>query len=184
MPLRSALFALAISLSCTTALADAPAASAAAPVAAPDRFAGMYTYVGGDKQKAAIDAAIDKAIEGLFFAVKPIARGKLHGKTEVKTRIGFAFAGGNITSTANGEAPATSAENGTTATFKAGGDDLRLAQKLTADGHLVQSFAAPEGTRLNDYVLAADGKTLTVAVLITSSKLTHPLRYVLTYRKN
>lgn len=184
MHARILALALALAVPLTSAHALADAAAPVAPADARERFAGTYTYAGGETQKAAIDTAIDKAIAGMFFAIKPVARGKLHDKTEVKTRIGFAFGGGNVTSTANGEVPATSRDDGTPAAFKAGGDNLKLSQKLSPDGHLLQSFAAPEGTRVNDYVLSADGKTLTVSVVISSSKLTRPVRYVLTYRKN
>jgi hypothetical protein len=191
MNARLNLLALTIPLLQTVAHADAaaapapaPAASAApSPTAARDRFAGTYSFAGGEKQKAGQDAAIDKVVDGLFFAIRPIARSKLHDKTEIKTSIGFSFANGNVTSTSNGEVPATSRDDGTPAAFKAGGDNLKLSQKVNADGHLIQSFTSPEGQRVNDYVLAADGKTLNVFVTITSPKLPHPLRYVLTYRK-
>ncbi|MEO8874622.1 MAG: hypothetical protein ABI461_03465, partial [Polyangiaceae bacterium] len=73
-----------------------------------DRFAGTFTYAGGDKQKAGIDAAIEAAISGMFFFAKPFARSKLHEKTAVMSSVGFSFAKGKITSTASGAAPATS----------------------------------------------------------------------------
>ena len=189
------LLALSIPFLQQVALADPPVASAApaapaasaapaSPTAARDRFAGNYTYAGGDKQRAAYDAAVEKGIEGIFFAVRPIARGKVKDKTEIKTAIGFAFANGQITSIANGEAPAASKDDGTPMPFKHAGENVKLSQKITGDGHLLQTFSSADGTRVNDYVLSADGKMLTVGVTITASKLTNPVKYTLTYRRN
>lgn len=159
-------------------------AAAADSAPSQDRFAGTYTFAGGESQRAGVETAIDKAIDGMFFLAKPIARGKLHDKTEIKTSIGFAFAGGKITSTASGVSPATSPDDGSFASYAANSESLRVSQKVNAAGHLIQTFAAPEGTRTNDYDLADGGKLLRVSVSITSGKLPRPVRYVLTYRRN
>lgn len=174
-------FTLALAATPTPARADAPTAAATPSVR--DRFAGQFVYAGGEPQRAQVEAAIERAIEGMFFVAKPIARGKLRDKTEIKPHIGFSFAHASITSTASGVAPATSPDDGTAISYVAAGESLKLSQKLTPSGHLVQTFAAAEGTRTNDYVLSADGSQLTVAVTISSSKLPRPVRYVLGYRR-
>ena len=148
-----------------------------------ERFAGTYTYAGGKPQIAARDAAIERATDGLFFAIRGIARGKLRDKTEIKPTIGFVFDRGAITSSATGVASVTSREDGTATRRVIGDDTLQIAQKLTPEGHLVQTFAASEGTRTNDYVLGDDGRTLFVSVSVTSAKLTRPLRYQLVYAR-
>lgn len=186
--MRLAALTLVLLAASLSPVSSASAAASPAPDAAPtagstDRFAGSYAYVGGEAQRAALDAAIDQAVKGMFFAIRGIARGRLHDNTEIKTTIGFRFAGGNITSTANGEAPATSPESGAWTPFKAGAENLKLSQKLTAQGHLVQTFVAAEGSRTNDYVLSADGKVLTASITLRSEKLSAPLHYILTYKK-
>ncbi len=147
-------------------------------------FAGTFTYAGGDKQRAGIDAAIEAAITGMFFVTKPIARSKLHEKTAVKNTVGFSFAKGKITSTASGSAPATSRDDGTGTPYKVDGEMLRILQNVTPDGHLLQTFAAVDGTRSNDYSLSADGKTLTMTVTLSSGKLPRAMHYALTYRRD
>jgi len=173
------------------ARADSPAPSASATAAAPgladaatrDRFTGNFTYVGGDKQRAAIENAIDYGISNMFIVAKPIARGKLRDKTAIKNAVGFKFANGNVISTASDASPATSRDDGTPAPYVVDGETIRIVQKVTADGHLLQTFSTADGSRLNDYTLSADNKTLTMTVTLTSSRISHPVRYALTYRR-
>lgn len=187
MKLTALLPALSLLVLASTAAADPPAAAPAqeAPAASPrERFAGTYSYVGGDKQKAAIEAAIEKAIDGMFFATKPIARSRLKDKTQIRNPVGFAFGGGNITIKMGGVADATSKDDGSPAQYKSGSDTVKLTQKFAGDNQIVQVFAADDGTRTNVYTLSADGKTLTVSITLTSSKLSAPVKYALTYRKS
>ncbi|MEO8799993.1 MAG: hypothetical protein ABI551_19000 [Polyangiaceae bacterium] len=179
---------LAAPLFADVARADASASSStgAAGVAPSERhpFAGTFTYAGGDKQRAGIDAAIETAITGMFFVAKPIARSKLHEKTAVKNSVGFSFAKGKITSTASGAAPATSKDDGTGAPYKVDGETIRVLQNVTPNAHLLQTFAATDGTRSNDYTLSADGKTLTMTVTLSSGKLPRAVHYALTYQRD
>jgi hypothetical protein len=165
--------------------APSPSASAAAsPTAARDRFAGTYTFSGGDKERKEIDAAIDRAISGLFFAAKPFAVSQLHAKTAVKNSVGFSFANGKVTSTASDALPAVSPDDGTSVPYKVDGENLRISQTVNASGHLLQIFSSAQGSRTNDYTLSADAKTLTMTVTIASGKLPQPVRYALTYTRN
>lgn len=179
--LAGAVFALAFSAAPAPAHAEPPAASS---VPARDRFAGQFVFAGGETQRAQLEAAIDRAIDGMFFAAKPIARSKLRDKTEIKQVIGFAFANAAITSTASEVAPATSPDDGSFAAYVGAGEKLKLSQKILANGHLVQTFAAAEGTRTNEYVLSADGRQLSVAVIVSSSRLPRAVKYVLSYQRH
>ena len=167
-------------------LASGPVARADDPApatAARDRFAGSYAFVGGQKQKDALEAAIDKATDDMSFITRPIARSRLRDKTQIRATMGFAFAGGNITWTASDVGPATSPEDGSFGSYKSGSDTLKLSQKVNAGGQLIQSFVAEDGSRKNTYTLSPDGKTLTVNVIMTSTKLPAPVVYALTYQK-
>lgn len=186
MKTRTILFASALILGTgSSALADDTAPKAeASPTAARDRFTGSYTYVGGEAQKAALEKAIEKATDSMFFATRGIARSRLRDKTQIRSVVGFSFGGGNITSTATGITPAVSPESGSPVPYKSGGDTVQLSQKLNANGQLVQSFTADDGGRTSTYVLSADGKTLTVNLVIQSKKLPEPVRYTLSYRRS
>lgn len=165
-----------------------PAASSAAPAPAPnprDRFAGSFVYVGGEREIAAKDAAIEKATDSMFFATRGIARGKLRDRTEVRKTIGFSFSNGNIVATAAGTAPAISPETGASANYKTNdGSIATLSQRITPDGRITQSFSADGGTRTAVFTLSADGTTISAAYTIQSSKIPQPVHYTLTYRRN
>lgn len=62
-------------------------------------------------------------------------------------------------------------------------DDLVDVTMEWRDGAWVQIFEASDGIRVNRYVLAPDGKTLTVGVTLTSDQLSGPLEYELVYRR-
>lgn len=164
-----------------TALADAPASASA--TAARDRFAGSYVFVGGQKQRDALEAAIAKATDDMSFITRPIARSRLRDKTQIRANMGFAFGGGNITWTASDVPPAISPEDGSFGQYKSGSDTLKLSQKVNAAGQLIQSFVASDGSRKSTYTLSADGKTLLVSLTVNSTKLPAPVQYSLTYQK-
>jgi len=182
MKFRALLVASALAL---TTLVPAMSASAdetdVHPAPARDRFEGNYTYGGGDKQRQARDAAIEKATDSMFFVTRGVARGRVKDKTEIWANVGFSFKNGLITTTMSKLPTATSPESGATVPYKMGSDDLQLSQKLAPDGKLVQSFAGSDATRTNTYVLSPDGKTLNVFITVASSKLPQPVSYVLTY---
>jgi hypothetical protein len=165
--------------------AEEPASPPAQPTPSPrDRLLGTYVFAGGERETAAKDAAIDKATEDMFFAVKGLARSKLRDATQVRHPVKIAFGSGNIVVTATGAPPATSPENGSPTPYKDGGGTAsKLTQKLTADGKLVQIFASESGMRSNTFTLSADGTTLWMAVSVESPKLPKPIRYTLTYRR-
>lgn len=172
---------LALATFVPAATAHADEAGDASPTAARDRFAGNFAYGGGAAQDKAREDAIEKATDSMFFATRGIARGRLKDKTVIRQQIGISFGGGNITTTFSSLPAAVSPENGSPAPYKSGDDTVQLTQKITPDGKLVQSFTASDGNRTNTYSLSADGKTLTMAVVVTSTKIPQPVRYMLTY---
>jgi hypothetical protein len=148
------------------------------------RLAGAYVFAGGAKETDAKDAAIDKATEDMFFAIKGLARSKLREKTPVSASLGIVFGNGNVTVTGAALPSGTSPENGTPVAMKnSDGDPMKLSHRTTPDGKLVQSFVGENGSRTTTFVLSADGKTLVTYVSIDSGKLPKPVRYTLTYRR-
>ena len=183
MKYRLPLFVLVVSLAAaapTAAFADGPKPADA--TAARDKFAGNFGYVGGEKQNAAREAAIEQATDSMSFITRPIARSRLKDKTKIRPTIGFSFGGGNITATASDVAPVVSPENGSPGSYKSGGDTLKVVQKISG-GQLVQQFVAEDGGRTSVFSLSADGKTLNVHITVTSSKLPEPVKYNLTYQR-
>ena len=131
------------------------------------------------------DAAIEKATESMFFATRGIARSKLRDHTLVRATLSFAFANGTVTIGTSDTPPTVSPDNGTTVDYKnRDGDTMKLSQKLAPDGRLTQSLSTDAGGRVATFVLSADGKTLAVTHVLSSSKLPQPIRYTLTYQRS
>ncbi len=63
-----------------------------------------------------------------------------------------------------------------------GGDHAQLTQRIEP-GKLTQLYVADNGQRRNELLLGADGTTLIMRVTVSSSKLTSPVVFTLTYKK-
>ena len=92
--------------------------------------------------------------------------------------------GDQITLTRNGSCPVTATIGGKAVKWKReDGKIYKVSFKRGADGALIQTFVAEDGTRENRFSLSPDGKTLTMAVTLSSKKLKKPLRFSLDYKR-
>jgi hypothetical protein len=164
---------------------EAPAA-APAPAPAPadprTRFAGTFRFVGDSREEAARRAAIDRAIDSLFFAIRPIARSRLTSGTKVSASYSFSFEPGKIRVRVPSIPDAVSADSGAWGEFVHDGEKSKLSQRFVG-GKLAQVFNADEGSRTNEFTLSPDGTSLTLKVIISSPKLSTPVVYLLSYKK-
>lgn len=146
-------------------------------------FTGTFQFAGGEKEKQGIEAGIDHAIDGMFFAIKGIARSKLRSATALMPTFSFAFRDHKVESRSPGNPTIVSPENGDAISYKAAdGNTYRTTQRWVGT-KLVQEFVGDDGSRRNEYTLDAEGKTLTMDVTLVSPKLSHRLKYRLTYQK-
>ena len=60
------------------------------------RYAGSYRYAGNEAEQTARAMAIDRSVEGFFFAVRGMARAKILDRTRIMPTCKFEFSGGNI----------------------------------------------------------------------------------------
>lgn len=183
-PTILAVFAAWLSLVAFDARADAPTTAPTDAASSPfEWLAGTYAFVGGDAEIAAKNAAIDRATDDMFFATRGLARSKLRDVTQPRSPMGIAFTGGDIVVTAT--PTAKSPASGASVPYKTGGGEtVKLSQRVTAEGKLVQSLVGDNGTRSMTLTLGPDGKTLALQAVIESKRLPLPVRYTLTYRRN
>jgi hypothetical protein len=147
------------------------------------RYAGSYRYAGTEAEQRARALAIDRSVEGFFFAVRGIARAKVADRTRIMPTCKLEFSGGNIRSTVPGHALAVSPESGAPAPYRVDDDAIVLSQRFEGQ-HLVQVFRADEGgTRTNEFTLSPDGAILVMKATLSSPKLPVPVVYTLTYRR-
>jgi hypothetical protein len=146
-------------------------------------FTGTFDFAGGARERAALDAALEHTVQGLFFAIRPIARPRLHALNPAYPSVTIRFVNGNIEMNLPGAPFFRSPESGVAVAWTAeNGNPAHLSQRF--DGaRIVQNIVASNGSRRNTYTLSPDGHTLTMNVYITAGQLPGPLVYTLTYRR-
>jgi len=144
------------------------------------RYAGTYTYVGTDAERAAIRTAVDHATEGMVG--KNIARGELMKRSEIRPTYTLRFDGkGNCSVETPGFPPESSSLDGTEVQFKNKyGDSLQNRQRFV-DGALLQESRTGDGGGSTRFRLEADGNTMQVTRVSRSPKLPGTVQYTLTY---
>lgn len=143
------------------------------------------------QQSDDLNAAINRAVARMNVVVRQIARPRLRS-TNVAYRT-FAMQydpntvrvdlGGrpSVSSPANGQPVLWQRETGATCRVMKG-DCVRVTSEWTG-GHLVHTFQAEDGRRVNRYSVSPDGRTMTMDVTVTSPKLPQPLTYKLVYNR-
>lgn len=160
------------------------AALLAAPVAAQAQSGSIAGTFALDRAASDnVDQAIAKAVRGMNFITKPIAKGRLQKTNQPYQQVAIATAGGNTVVTIDKQPPRQAPSDGTPVNWtRPDGEKMKLSMKWV-DGKLVETFKPEDGQRTNTYSLSEDGTTLTMNVEITSPRLSKPLTYKLVFRK-
>ncbi len=151
-------------------------------IASAQSLAGTYTF--NRQASDNVNAAIDQAVRRMNFVTRPIARGRLRGTNQPYRRIVIAHTQTSVSITTDDRAAITSPSNGTPVKWRREDGETLDVSTEWENGKLEQTFKADDGQRVNTYSLSADGRTLTMAVTITSGKLPQPLRYKLLYDRS
>ncbi len=161
-----------------------PPPSTPAPFELRQRYSGTYVFAGGDSERAAVPAAVDRAVAQMSIFAIEIARSALLARAEIRASYGISFDdAGNIKVESPGEFPEVSPSDGTPVhVVNRLGDESELSQQFI-DGALVQSGRANDGGGSTTFELQTDGETLIVRRVMESSHLPRPVEYALTYRR-
>jgi hypothetical protein len=148
------------------------------------RFAGTYTYAGGDAERRAVAAAVEKAISGMGFLGKPVARQSLRQRTDIRDSYTLFFAEvGNLRLTTPGYPPEVGPLDGQPFQLETKTGDKTTVTQSFVDGVLVQKGRTDEGSGRTEFRLADEGATLLVHRVMESPQLTAPVDFTLTYRR-
>jgi hypothetical protein len=145
-------------------------------------FQGTFRYAGDAREDAMRRAAIDRAVDSLFFAWRPIARHRLADTTRIVPWFSISMADGRIRARGPDGLDLTTPDNGTAVPYTFRGEKCRAAQRVVGS-KLVQNFAADDGVGNNEWSASEDGSMLTVKVTLSSKHLRDPIVYTLTYRR-
>jgi hypothetical protein len=149
--------------------------------AALDTLAARYGFVGGERERTALEKAIEAVVEHMNLFVRDIARSRLRDTNRVASSLVIQRDGPRITvslddrtySAELGGAPVT--VRGST------GDSLRLTHRLHGQ-RLVQTFEGERGSRINTFYVDGEGR-LRLDVVVRSPQLPRDLLYRLSYGK-
>jgi len=165
-------------------ISQIPAVREAPPLELRQRYAGTYQFVGGDAERAAVAAAVDRAVAPMSFLARGIARSSLIARAEIRQAIGIFFADdGTVTVLSPGEPPESSPADGAPVrVVNRFGDKSELSQQFI-NGVFVQRGRTDDGSGSTIFELQPDGQTLLVHRTMESGRLPQPVKYTLTYRR-
>jgi hypothetical protein len=148
------------------------------------RYAGNYLYAGGDAERRTVAAAVERAIAGLSFLAKPLARQSLRQRTEVRDSYTLLFDGlGDLQLSTPGFPTEFGPLDGKAYPLETKyGDQTQVSQRFL-DGVLVQEGRTEEGSGRTEFRLADADATLLVRRVMESSQLSGPVDFTLTYRR-
>jgi hypothetical protein len=148
----------------------------------PPPLAGTFRYAGDAQEEIARQAAIDRSVERLFFAIRPIARWRLSSTTKVVPWFSVTVADGKIKARGAEGFEMASPLDGTAVPLAWRGEHFQLSQRFQGPV-LVQTMATEDGAGHTEWTLSPDGTTLTGKFTITSPHLSLPIAFKLTYKR-
>ena len=148
----------------------------------PVRFAGTYRYAGNAQEEEARRVAIDRAVEGMSVFIRSTARNRISATTQILGSYSFSFESGKIWVRPQSRPDMISGDNGEPADYVYNGKQSKLTQSLVGD-RILQVFVSDDGRRENEYMLSQDGQVVMLKVTLTSSRLSVPVVYRLSYKK-
>jgi hypothetical protein len=146
-------------------------------------YAGEWRFSGGSAERAAVPAAVERSVDGMFFISRGIAYDRLIHVCEVCATYSLSFSKGEVEVSSPCQVPDKSPDDGREVDhLTKAGDASKLSQRFV-QGMLVQEFRGEGGTRRVVWTLAPDQESLSVQYTITSHHLPHPVDYTLSYRR-
>jgi hypothetical protein len=146
---------------------------------AADRFVGNYHFAGGDRERAARDAAIDDVVEDMNFLVRGIARKRLKESNRIPERVSISRKDSKLTIRLDDRTYTAPINGGAVDVVGITGAEMKLRHRVIS-GRIEQIFEGKDGGRMNQLELDGEGR-LTIHVRVFSDRLPKDLRYKLTY---
>jgi hypothetical protein len=151
------------------------------PFASTQTLEGDWEYV--TEGSADIAATIEGTVSKMAFFKRPIARTRLKKTNAAYRRITIQRAADQIVIRFDGAKPVPMPASGDRVKWaREDGETFDVSGKWH-DSSVIQSFAAPDGERLNTFRLVGDGDALSLEVKLISEQLPGPVTYMLMYRR-
>lgn len=151
-------------------------------IAQASAYAGVYTFVGGQKERDGVDAAIEAAMDAISPVLRNIGRKRLQETNPIPKQLNIKVEGGRTEIRFDGEGHSASLDGTPTRAVSPFGDKVKVSHRMRG-GKLTELIDGDKGDRHNTFKLSGDGKQLTVDVKITSGHLPVPVEYRLTFKR-
>jgi hypothetical protein len=133
--------------------------------------------------QAAIDGAIERAVNEMNFFLRGITRTQLREKTPLNRRIDIDFSANSSITVSFDQRFTYTTRAGATQNFTLpDGAGIEVRQYFRG-GNLEQYFGHSLGRRWNVYSLSEDGQTLTITATQQGPMMPVPVHFTLPYRK-
>ena len=141
------------------------------------------TYKLDDAASDNIDNAIDQGVKGSNFLVRPFARSRLKKLNPAYRTVSIASSAREVSIVVDNRPALKMPADGSAVVYTSPAGGKTNVNVRFEGGHLLQEFNSSDGHRVNDYTLSVDGRTLTMQVTETSSRLSAPIKYKQVYRR-
>lgn len=145
-------------------------------------FDGEWVFVGGQREREGIDAAIATSLEALSPMVRGIAAKRLEESNPVPRRVSISVVGEHATISFDDDGHKAKLDGTPIKAVSKQGDKIKVSHKLQGS-KLIQFIDSAGGDRHNHFRLNAEGTRLTAKVMITSSHLPVPVEYRLSFKR-
>src|SRR3954464_9381827 len=141
------------------------------------------TYILDQTDSDNVNEVIEDVAGKLNFLTRDIARGRLKKLNPAYRQVAITSSPNEISVTVDNEPPLRTPAKGVPVPW-VGPDGAKLNASMQLAGRrLAQTFTSADGRRINDYTLSPDGRTLTMRVTETSTRLSQPIAYKQIYRR-
>lgn len=149
------------------------------PQASP--FAGVWRFAGGDAERRAFEAAVQRAVQGMGWIIEGMAAGRIRDSSPIPDTITIRVQNNQIEYIGvRGRLIRSPADGTTIQTTNAQGEPISLSTRINGN-QMVRNGSRSEGTRRE--VLTVNGNTLVIEGTVSASRLPRPLVYRLTFRR-
>lgn len=145
-------------------------------------FDGDYVFIGGQKEREGLDAAIELAMDAVAPIVRGIGRKRLHETNPIPKRLSIKVKGDDVVILFDGQGHGASLDGKPVRAESAEGEKIKISHRMRGN-QLHERCDGAKGARTNDFKLSSDGKRLTVTVSITSGHLPVPVDYRLSFKR-
>jgi hypothetical protein len=153
-----------------------------AAIAQASAFAGEYTFVGGQKEKDGIDAAIETSVAALAPMLQSLGRKRLQESNPVPKQLYITVRGDAVEIAFDSDRHSAALDGRPVKATSAHGDKVKVTHRMRG-AKLTEQIQGDKGGRHNTLKLSEDGQRLTVDVEISSSHLPVPVSYRLTFKR-